>query len=148
MVYIPMSETVLLGVGKSYSVHFHTEHNRVNPRSSKMHISSVLSLLLAAAVALAVPTPTEKRTSACSPVGISAQSSAQVVRKFKQFGVVPTLIPSISPKVAVKVAYGSKQVNLGNTFAIPGQWNECKAYNFDAELSRRDSNGTNLVLLR
>lgn len=87
-----------------------------------MHLTSVFSLLLAATASLAAPTPTEKRTTACSPNGISAQSSALVVAKFKQFGVVPTLIPSIQPRVAVTVAYGSKQVNLGNKFSITGQW--------------------------
>ena len=86
----------------------------------KMHISSLLSTLLAASVAYASPTPTEKRTTSCSPVGISAQSSAQVVSAFKSSGVVAELIPSIAPKVAVKVAYGSKQVNLGNKFKTTG----------------------------
>lgn len=85
-----------------------------------MHLNTIFSVLLTATAAVASPTPTEKRTTSCSPVGISAQSSAAVVRKFKSSGVVPTLIPSIKPRVAVNVAYGSKQVNLGNKFKTTG----------------------------
>lgn len=81
-----------------------------------MQFSTVLSLLLSASAALAAPTPVEKRTTACSPVGIPAQVSAAVVSAFKSSGVVPTLIPSISPTVVVAVAYGSKEVLLGNKF--------------------------------
>lgn len=86
-----------------------------------MHFSKVFSLFLSATVALASPTPTEKRNTRCSPVGISPQSSAAVVRAFKSSGVVPTLVPYINPKVAVSVAYGAKQVNLGNKFLTTGK---------------------------
>lgn len=43
----------------------------------------------------------------------------RVQQSFTQAGVVPTLIPSIQPKVAVAVVYGSKSVDLGNEFTIP-----------------------------
>jgi hypothetical protein len=79
-----------------------------------MHLSSIFSLLLMASVAVATPTPIDKR--ACSPVGISAQSSSAVVSAFKNSGIVSDLISGISPKVAVTAKYGSKQVNLGNKF--------------------------------
>ncbi|KAK3054301.1 hypothetical protein LTR09_004569 [Extremus antarcticus] len=81
-----------------------------------MHFSTIVSALLTASVSFASPTPTEKRATSCSPVGISAQSSARVVSAFKSSKIVAELIPSISPKVAVSAAYGSKQVDLGNKF--------------------------------
>lgn len=81
-----------------------------------MQLTKIFSLLLAATTAFASPTPVDKRATRCSPVGISAQSSAAVVSAFTSSGVVPTLIPNISPRVAVTVSYGSKQVKLGNKF--------------------------------
>lgn len=86
----------------------------------KMHFSTILSALFTASVSFASPTPTEKRQTSCSPAGISAESSARVVSAFKSSGVVAELIPSIQPKVAVNVAYGSKQVDLGNKFKTTG----------------------------
>ncbi len=85
-----------------------------------MHFSTIVSALLTASVSFASPTPTEKRATSCSPVGISAQSSARVVSAFKSSKIVAELIPSISPKVAVSAAYGSKQVDLGNKFKTTG----------------------------
>ena len=88
-----------------------------------MKLSSLASLVLSATVAFAAPTPTinegsptiEKRQ-ACNPSGISSSDRSRVVSAFTSSGVVPTLIPSINPKVKVNVNYPAKAVNLGNTF--------------------------------
>ncbi|KAK5172125.1 uncharacterized protein LTR77_003763 [Saxophila tyrrhenica] len=83
-----------------------------------MHLSACLSTLLTASLVLASPTPVEKRQSSCSAVGISAQSSTRVVNAFQSSEVVSDLVPPLQPKVAVNVAYGNKQVNLGNVFQV------------------------------
>lgn len=83
-----------------------------------MHFSTIFSLLLTASAGFAAPLE-ERQT--CSPVGISASEANRVKASFTASGVVPTLIPNIDPKVKVDVTYGSKAVNLGNTFAITGK---------------------------
>lgn len=89
-----------------------------------MHFSTLATLFLSATFAFAAPTSTsptptlEERQDAaavaCKPVGIP--NPQRVVNAFKRSGVVPTLIPKISPKVQVRVKYGKKAVKLGNKF--------------------------------
>ena len=92
-----------------------------------MHFSSLVTAFLSASFAFAAPTSTwptrtlEDRDAAaiaCKPVGI--KNAAAVVSAFKKSGVVPTLIPAISPKVKVRVTY-DKPVALGNSFTTAGK---------------------------
>lgn len=83
-----------------------------------MQFSKLISLLLTASVGLA--SPIEERQT-CTPIGISAFDAARVKFSFTSSGIVPTLIPSINPKVKVDVSYGSKAVNLGNKFLTTGE---------------------------
>ncbi|KAI5361224.1 Putative phosphatidylethanolamine-binding protein [Septoria linicola] len=75
-----------------------------------MHFSAIASLLLGASCALAVPV--EERAAAC-PTGITAAEASRVQRSFREDGVVPTLIPSITPQVAVKITYPTVNMDLG-----------------------------------
>lgn len=75
-----------------------------------MHFSAIASLLLSASSAFAVPV--EERTAAC-PTGITAAEASRVQRRFREDGVIPTLIPSLTPQVAVKITYPTVNIDLG-----------------------------------
>jgi hypothetical protein len=93
-----------------------------------MHFSTLAAFFLSVSVAFSAPTPTsptptleerqEPAAVRCVPVGI--KNAQRVVRAFKSSGVVPTLIPAISPKVKVRVTY-DKPVALGNSFTTAGK---------------------------
>jgi len=78
----------------------------------------LVSLLSLAVIATA--SPAAKNAASCSPVGISSSSASAVKAAFTSSHLVPDQIPSINPKVQLNVTYGSKMVNLGNTFTTPG----------------------------
>jgi len=78
----------------------------------------ILSALAVAATVTA--TPIEERTTTCSPVGISPSKASAIQAAFTSAKVVPDVVPSIDPKVDLYVAYGQKEVKLGNTFSAAG----------------------------
>jgi len=71
------------------------------------------------AISTVVATPVQSRNT-CSAVGISPSDKSKVINAFKQSKIIPDLLSSINPTVKVSVSYGTKQVNLGNTFSQLG----------------------------
>lgn len=86
-----------------------------------MYLQSLLTALLTTLpLTTALPSPLDERTT-CSAVGISATDAAAVKSAFSAAKLTPQAIHSgINPKVKVSAAYGSKAVNLGNTFMTTG----------------------------
>ncbi|KAF2214184.1 hypothetical protein CERZMDRAFT_95458 [Cercospora zeae-maydis SCOH1-5] len=74
-----------------------------------MLFSVLSSLLLGASVAFAAPL--EERH-AC-PTGISAAEASRVQRRFREDGVIPTLVPEINPQVSLRITYPTVNIDLG-----------------------------------
>lgn len=81
-----------------------------------------LSLLALATSATAAAIPdglVEERATSCATAGASTIAAAKAA--FTSAKLVPDLIPSFNPDVAVAVNYNGKQVQLGNTFNTLGE---------------------------
>lgn len=79
-----------------------------------------LSLVALPALALASPAALDKRTNECTKYGIDPATAAKVVSAFRSSKAIPDVgVPDITPKTELRGAYGSKQIQLGNTFQVP-----------------------------
>ncbi|KAK3079764.1 hypothetical protein LTS18_003962 [Coniosporium uncinatum] len=92
----------------------------------------LLSALAVAASVIATPIEERTTTSTCSPVGISPSKASAIKAAFTSAKVVPDVVPSIDPKVDLYVAYGQKEVKLGNTFSA-AETTQDPVFNFTTE---------------
>ncbi|KAK4497276.1 hypothetical protein PRZ48_011726 [Zasmidium cellare] len=75
-----------------------------------MRFAQIASLLVSL-VPTAFSAPVEERQ-ACG-TGITPAEASRVRASFTSAGIVPTLIPTINPKVKLSITYGTKNVDLG-----------------------------------
>lgn len=75
-----------------------------------MRFAQIASLLVSI-IPIAFSAPLEERQ-ACGS-GISAADASRVQASFTSAGIVPTLIPTIQPKVKLSISYPSKNIDLG-----------------------------------
>lgn len=74
-----------------------------------MRFAHIASLLVSATLSLAAPL--EERQ-ACG-TGISPAEAQRVRASFTSAGIVPTLIPTINPKMKLSIKYPSVNIDLG-----------------------------------
>lgn len=74
-----------------------------------MHFAKIASLLVSIPLALAAPVE-ERQT--CG-TGISQAEASRVKASFTKAGIVPTLIPTINPKMKLSITYPSENIDLG-----------------------------------
>jgi hypothetical protein len=81
-----------------------------------MHNSFIGALLILPSIVSAAPAATS-----CNAVSISPLRAGEVKAAFTNAKLTPqAIISGINPKVEVQAVYGSKQVNLDNTFTTLG----------------------------
>ena len=91
-----------------------------------MHLVSLLAFVTSATAA-AIPDGTiEERATTCTTAGASTLAAAKAA--FTSAKIVPDLIPSFTPTVAVSAAWNGKQVQLGNTFNTVGKLSYATEY--------------------
>lgn len=79
-----------------------------------MQFISLLALVASATAAALPDGSLEERATACSTAGASTLAAAKAA--FTSAKLVPDLIPSFNPDVAVMANFNGKQVTLGNKF--------------------------------
>ena len=77
-----------------------------------------LSLLALPALAAASPLALEERTVTCNKTGIDSNRAIIINREFLVNDLIPDVVPDIQPTTELRGAYGSKQINLGNTYQV------------------------------
>ncbi|KAI9723975.1 MAG: hypothetical protein M1812_000693 [Candelaria pacifica] len=77
---------------------------------------SLFSAILAFTISTVTAAPTSS-SSTCSTTGISASEAAAVKNAFTSSKLIPDIISSIDPTIDLSISYGSKAVQLGNTFS-------------------------------
>lgn len=106
-----------------------------------MHVSSVVSGILCASVAIANPIaggyknrhhkPSPKGS--CPNTGIPQAEAKLLVSSFTVEGIIPDLINRITPTVNISVAYGSTAVDIGTYFTTLETVNTPTRFSFTAE---------------
>jgi hypothetical protein len=87
------------------------------PCSSSL-CSLSLFILLTSASAAAIPAAFLEERQSCSSPNVANLAKAKA--EFTAAKIVPDVIPKFNPTLELSVAYGSKEVNFGNTFNTLG----------------------------
>lgn len=88
-----------------------------------MQLLTFLTLAVTATAAAIPDAAIEERNTACSTTPSAALAAAKAA--FTNAKLVPDLIASFNPTVAVSANYNGKQVSLGNTFSVTGEFLGC-----------------------
>jgi hypothetical protein len=81
-------------------------------------MKSSLSLLFTASTAYASPYLSERHSTCASTPSISAARAAEVRNAFLESGIIPDVVPDITPTTELSVKYGNINENLGNKFDV------------------------------